>query len=586
MIFSIFYVIILEILMFENLDIQSIVTPIKADILESLLIESGYDEKKRKKIVRGFKKGFRLGYEGPRKNIMRKAPNLKLRVGDKIELWNKVMKEVKHKRYAGPFKKILFKYFIQSPIGLVPKDHGKDTRLIFHLSYPKTGDSVNSMTPEKICKVKYPDFNDAIQRCMEEIREMNDSLVCDGKQIVYSGKSDLKSAFRAVPLRVSEFMLLIMKAENPVDKLTYYFLDKCLPFGASISCKIFQDFSDCLAHLQRYRTGKIPINYLDDFFFTAILKSLCNMQVNAFINICNEIGMPVSLEKTEWASTVLVFLGLLINGKHHIVAIPAEKVYRALNLINEILDRKKMKVIQLQKLCGFLNFLCKSITPGRVFTRRLYAYTAGTKLKPHHHIRLRKEMKMDLNMWKVFLNHQSIFCRPFIDFEDEWNADRLNLYTDASKNTLLGCGGFCDADYFSQRWDQKFIEDFDPSIEFLELYAVVCGVMLWIHRFPNRRVILFCDNNSAVGMINSSSSNCKNCMILLRLMTLKAMIHNVRIYAQWVSGKTNKLANFLSRMKMKQFWQEVEKKNLTMNKRPTEIPEEMWPMTKVWFDNL
>ena len=49
------------------------------------------------------------------------------------------MKEVKLKRFAGPFESSPFEDFIQSPVGLVPKDNGKDTRLIFHLSYPRTG---------------------------------------------------------------------------------------------------------------------------------------------------------------------------------------------------------------------------------------------------------------------------------------------------------------------------------------------------------------------------------------------------------------------------------------------------------------
>ena len=47
------------------------------------------------------------------------------------------MKEIAEKRMAGPFEDIPFEHFIQSPIGLVPKDGGKKTRLIFHLSYPR-----------------------------------------------------------------------------------------------------------------------------------------------------------------------------------------------------------------------------------------------------------------------------------------------------------------------------------------------------------------------------------------------------------------------------------------------------------------
>ena len=47
------------------------------------------------------------------------------------------MKEVKLKWYARPFKQIPYKFYIQSPIGLVPKDNGRDMRLIFHFSHPR-----------------------------------------------------------------------------------------------------------------------------------------------------------------------------------------------------------------------------------------------------------------------------------------------------------------------------------------------------------------------------------------------------------------------------------------------------------------
>ena len=119
--------------------------------------ESGYDPVKTKYLVEGFTNGLSIRFEGNSK-VRRTAPNLKLRVGNKVELWNKVMKEVELGRYAGPFKDPPFEYFIQSPIGIVPKDQGKKTRLIFHLSYPKTGESVNAGIPKKYTSVKYPDF--------------------------------------------------------------------------------------------------------------------------------------------------------------------------------------------------------------------------------------------------------------------------------------------------------------------------------------------------------------------------------------------------------------------------------------------
>ena len=136
--------------------------------LQQLLELSNYDKEETKFLINGFTNGFTIGYTGPQ-NVKLKSPNLKFReVGNSTILWNKVMKEVKEKRYAGPFEEIPFENYIQSPIGLVPKDGGKDTRLIFHLSYSRGKNiSVNANTPKEWCKVEYPDFNQAIQLCIQ-----------------------------------------------------------------------------------------------------------------------------------------------------------------------------------------------------------------------------------------------------------------------------------------------------------------------------------------------------------------------------------------------------------------------------------
>lgn len=81
-----------------------------------LLQQSGFDQSKSNELIDGFTNGFDLGYRGPRK-VKLQANNLKLHVGSKIELWNKVMHEVKEKQFAGGFKVCPFDYFIQSPLG-------------------------------------------------------------------------------------------------------------------------------------------------------------------------------------------------------------------------------------------------------------------------------------------------------------------------------------------------------------------------------------------------------------------------------------------------------------------------------------
>ena len=106
------------------MDLDNIITPVNPDKFEELLIEAGYDENKMLYLIDGFRNGFKLEYEGSLKECRRVAPNLKFRIGNKFELWNKVMKEVELGRYAGPFENPPFEHFVQSPIGLVPKDNG------------------------------------------------------------------------------------------------------------------------------------------------------------------------------------------------------------------------------------------------------------------------------------------------------------------------------------------------------------------------------------------------------------------------------------------------------------------------------
>ena len=100
-----------EVLEYENFNLKNIITPVDVEQYARLLKELGYDKDKSKYLVKGFTKGFDLEYQGSKK-VTKTARNLPLRVGNKYELWNKVMTEVKAQRYAGPFQEIPFKNFI------------------------------------------------------------------------------------------------------------------------------------------------------------------------------------------------------------------------------------------------------------------------------------------------------------------------------------------------------------------------------------------------------------------------------------------------------------------------------------------
>ena len=100
--------IISEVLQYQNYDLDNIKTPVKVEVFKELLQQSNYDKKESEFLIDGFTNGFSIGYNGP-ENVRIESPNLKFReTDDPITLWNKVMKEVKENRYAGPYEEKFF----------------------------------------------------------------------------------------------------------------------------------------------------------------------------------------------------------------------------------------------------------------------------------------------------------------------------------------------------------------------------------------------------------------------------------------------------------------------------------------------
>ena len=574
--------------MYENYQWEAIVTPIIVDKLEHYLNLSGYDVSKTRELVKGFKGGFDIGYRGPRNR--RDTPNnIPLKVGSKVELWNKIMNEVKVKRYAGPYSRdqLPFDYFVQSPVGLVPKANGK-TRLIFHLSYDfgplDCHKSINHHTPDELCTVKYKDLDHAIKSSLEILKQNSEGV------LVYS-KSDATSAFRVLPILPEQCQFLVMMAFHPVTNQQYFFIDLCLPFGASISCATYQAFSDALSHITQYQISSKALalvgltNYLDDFLFIALYTWVCNSAMQEFFVICSTIGCPLSLEKTEYASELKIFLGVLLNGRLRRLFIPIEKNTKALNLLNWAIDKRKVTVKFVQQLTGMLNFLQRVIVPGRVFTRRMYdklkPKQSGT-LKSHHHVWLDREFLLDCRIWKNFLEDDSQnmrLCRSFVDFSNEREAVQLDLASDASLNPWLGMGAIFGNSWIVEQWPEGFIKKYSPSIEFLELFALVSALLTWRGdpKLNNARVVVWCDNEAVVHMINNTASSCSQCMKLLRIVVIDNLRCNRRLFARHIRTHLNILPDALSRLNFKKFWENAPK---TMKPIPDRTA--LWPVNRVF----
>ena len=598
----------------------SIITPINVDRYEELLKHFKYKKKDIKFLVDGFRTGFDIGYRGP-ENRRDTSANIPFTVGvsDKFDMWNKLMKEVKLGRVAGPFNEIPFDNFMQSPIGLVPKA-GNKTRLIFHLSYnflrkqansknkeflsknsfaekTKNADgkadhkneedearnSLNDCIPENYCSIHYNDLDYAIRTCLK-LKEFSNSF-----EGLFLAKSDLTSAFKILPIKRSQYKWLVMKANHPITNKVMFFVEKTLPFGASSSCFLFQSFSNSLKFLIERITGKQfqVTNYLDDYLFIETSEDSCNRLVQDFIQLCEYIGCPISYEKTEWASQYVIFLGILLDVRNFLLCIPEDKKLKAIGLVRYTITKRKLTVKQIQKLTGTLNFLNRAMVPGRAFTRRMYSklekFQEGKHLKFYHHVNLDAEFLDDCRMWEFFLteyNAQTL-CRPFLEIQGDESADILEFFSDASasKKITSGFGCFFKGRWTFAFWEPNYISTYKPSIEYLELFALCMGVLTWGHLLKNRRVIIFTDNQSVRDMVNSQSSSCKNCMVLIRILTLNSLYHNRKIFVRHVKGSKNVLADSLSRGKFSVFWHHAP---MYTKAHPDSLPSVLWPASKLW----
>ena len=201
-------------------------------------------------------------------------------------------------------------------------------------------------------------------------------------------------------------------------------------------------------------------------------------------------------------------------------------------------------------------------------------------IKKFHHVRLDREFRLDCQVWYDFLSLPSrmVINRPMIDLTRQVTANQLNFFTDASASEILGFGCVYDKRWTWGFWPQGFIRQFHPSIEYLELFALCIGILTWELELSNMRIIVFCDNESVVSMVNDTASKCPNCMYLLRILVLNCLKFNRRVFCRHIMGKANKLADFLSRGKLAQF----RKLAPDMNQFLDSLPESMWPISKLW----
>ena len=185
------------------------------------------------------------------------------------------------------------------------------------------------------------------------------------------------------------------------------------------------------------------VHILDDFLLIETCQKSALTKFKSFIDMCADIGVPLSADKTVLPTQTIEFVGITLDVKLSEARLPLDKLQRCGDLLQKFLGLKCCILRDLQSLIGVLNFACSVIQPGRAFLRRLINLTMNMS-KDMKLVYISNEAKDDMRTWLQFLqafNGKSIFLD-----ETFLSSNKLELYTDAAQSK--GFAGIYKSQWF------------------------------------------------------------------------------------------------------------------------------------------
>ena len=475
-------------------------------------------------IIDGLRNGFDIGFTGEFSPTSPK--NLKSADQNKTLIQAAIDKEVSRGHTAGPFPSPPFPQTHCSPIGSAPKKDGT-VRLIMDLSQPH-GSSINDDISKEQFSCEYTKFDDATDLLMSA---GPGSLLC---------KLDIKHAYRLLPVRPDQWHHLCYQWEGN------YYVDLVLPFGLRSSGAIFNKFASLVRWIiiNHYHIPKI-VNYSDDFF--AVLAKdfdLAKIQLDTIKQAFHDLDIPLALDKIEGPSTLLIYLGIIINSLRMTIEVPDEKLSEATANLKKWYCQRTCTKRQLKSLIGKLGHICKVVRPGRMFLRRLIDLSTSVK-RMHHHITLNTDARADITWWMEFLPQWTAIS--MIPQTLATRSTDLRLFSDASD---IGFGATYGKAWIRGSWNQPVEE---ISINYRELYAIVAAAFTWGHQWKGKRIIFVTDNKPITKIWDKGTSPSPHIMSLIRPLYLFAACTGFSISFKHIFGIHNSAADALSRFQMDRF---------------------------------
>lgn len=394
----------------------------------------------------------------------------------------------------GPYKVNPFPVPIfPSPMQVVTSASGKK-RPVIDMSYPKYS-SVNSAIPKQWCEI--PGF-DGVFKLPTHDDVCKAILTTEDPRMFLV---DLKAYYMQLPSdwRDTPYMCVVWRGG--------IYLHRRLPFGCRTSCLHAQRVTDAIVLIY---TRHVPANlsgYVDDF--CSIVRSLLSASAFAKFNaLLDELGLRRTLEKCVPPALVAVFLGLLYHLRDMYMALPDDKLARALTLMQSWLERDQCTKAQLQSLLGHLNHIATVLHAARPFTSSI----VDLLREDHFPASVTPEIKQDIEMWINFLSSEWS-KKSIIKSQDMATPDELLRVAVRHRTFVIYCCGELQG---------YVLHDHEPSLPPHAMYAVAVWLAVQKHGqlFENQVVKISVPYKAAVVLLNRARTPCVNIRKLVREMWL------------------------------------------------------------------
>jgi hypothetical protein len=514
-------------------DPRRVITPLLPEAWTSMLLSLGLLPKFCD-IPSGLRYGFRLGTSSSPISTTIHDNHLSAK-NNPLAVHKYINDELTNGRYSGPFSlstlNTLIGHFRASPLGVVDKSSSPGSfRIIQDFSYPRDSipiPSVNSEINPELFNCEWGFFQD--------VREIMLRLPRTAEAATF----DVDAAYRRMPVHPEDQPHIVVHWQGK------FYLDHCVPFGATSSNGIFGRCGDAMLHIMKTQGIEPVVKWVDDFciFRSPTRDGSGSTQPFQYTEddiyaLAEKLGWPWKKAKTRPFNHLFTYLGFEWDIQDQSVSIPDAKKTKFLAKCQAWQAASSVTLQVTESLLGSLIHCALAVPAGRSRVVGIARFTSTFSHAFSDRFVTKKpssRAKEDVSWWTTQL--QARWCGSILKPPPPHSG--TELYMDAS--TSFGIGVVWPQKLRFGIWSlSKDSFRAGRDIGWAEMVAIEIALSIVIsYGTRNSTVTFHSDNQGVIGALRAGRSrNDQQNLVLQRIIEAQHS-HNIQIVIQYVSTDLN-----------------------------------------------